>query len=336
MDVLRYLLALGVFIAHFNLLFGTDFLWPFSSSDAVGCFFGISGYLVCKTYLRHNSSSDYIARRVRRIVPLYMVVVVLSAVCLAPLSALNAADYFTDAGFWQYLAANLCFLNFLHPTLPGMFHDSVTPAVNGSLWTLKVEWLLYFSIPLFYAFVRRYRLNILRVIALLLIISFLYRVFMIDLYDKTGREIYYILSYQMFGQLVYFYPGVFYHHMEGGSQKQKKFITMLSVLWIIVAAIVPDELIMGNLRFILTPFAQVWLCLSICNLHTLNARIPRIPNYSYEIYLIHFPVFQAAAALGVSSHISPSLTFFLLLFIVLGISAVLTHILRPVTHFSPY
>lgn len=81
-----------------------------------------------------------------------MLIVVACAAGLVFASDLTPAQYFTDSGLIKYLAANLSFLNFLHPTLPGVFQgqEFVNPAVNGSLWTMKIEWALYLSVPLIY------------------------------------------------------------------------------------------------------------------------------------------------------------------------------------------
>lgn len=50
MDYMRYIMALGVVIAHYNLIMGSNFCWPVSSGTAVSLFFGLSGFLVFATY----------------------------------------------------------------------------------------------------------------------------------------------------------------------------------------------------------------------------------------------------------------------------------------------
>jgi peptidoglycan/LPS O-acetylase OafA/YrhL len=148
MGVVRYYLALSVVMAHFSTLTGVEVWWPTSSYDAVGGFFALSGFLVYGSYLRAPSLKTFIANRARRILPAYSFIILLCAFGLVGLSTLPAAEYFTSWHWWRYLLSNLTFLNFLCPDLPGVFSGNEMTAVNGSLWTLKVEWMLYLTVPL--------------------------------------------------------------------------------------------------------------------------------------------------------------------------------------------
>lgn len=111
---------------------------------AVDVFFILSGFWVTLSYLKSSSAKGYALKRIRRIFPQYVAMVVLCAVLLASFSSLELRAYFSSSGFWKYLAANLCTLNFLHPSLPGVFGDM---AVNGSLWTVKIELAFYMLLP---------------------------------------------------------------------------------------------------------------------------------------------------------------------------------------------
>ena len=106
------------------------------------------------SYIKRDSWLGFVKSRAKRIVPPYVKIVLLCAIGLSLVSTLPLTKYFTDAGLWKYLAANLAFLNFLQPTLPGVFEHNNVDAVNGSLWTLKVEWMLYLTIPVFFFLIR--------------------------------------------------------------------------------------------------------------------------------------------------------------------------------------
>lgn len=113
-------------------------------------FFSISGYLITKSWLSDPHLLRYAIKRLLRIVPGLVVVVVLCAFVLGPaVSTLHIGEYFQNTGLKYY------FLNILfHPVyaLPGVFADNPHPhAVNGSLWTLPFEFFLYAFILIFLA-----------------------------------------------------------------------------------------------------------------------------------------------------------------------------------------
>ncbi len=70
-------------------------------------------------------------------------------------SQLSAADYFS-VDWLKYVAANLLFLNFIHQDLPGLFSINNLNAVNGALWTLKIEVMFYVCVPLFVFMMRKF------------------------------------------------------------------------------------------------------------------------------------------------------------------------------------
>ena len=84
-------------------------------------FFVVSGFLVVMSYEANDSLWSYATRRARRILPAYVCVVLVSAVGLSLLSSLAMSAYFSSAGFWKYVVANLVFMNFLATDLPGVF-----------------------------------------------------------------------------------------------------------------------------------------------------------------------------------------------------------------------
>jgi peptidoglycan/LPS O-acetylase OafA/YrhL len=75
------------------------------------------------------------------------VVVLASIFVLGPVfSSLSLADYFGLPQTWTYLSTALLVVR---NELPGVFVDNPYPlAVNGSLWTLPVEFLCYLSVAL--------------------------------------------------------------------------------------------------------------------------------------------------------------------------------------------
>lgn len=150
LDCLRLILASIVVLFHVSALTNLPAFSYFgkycSPHFAVRSFFVISGLLIYRSYSRSSSGASYLEKRFRRIYPAYFITIVLSAIALCPLSLTAPAQYF-GVGFWKYLGANLVFLNFLVPTLPGVFCSNSVTAVNGALWALKIEVVFYLSVP---------------------------------------------------------------------------------------------------------------------------------------------------------------------------------------------
>lgn len=154
-DLLRLLLAASVMLVHARSLSGADdlaFLSRFlNSTYAVCAFFVISGHLIAMSYERSRSIRQFASKRARRLVPAYATVVIAAAVAGIFLTTLPAAAYLVSPAVYAYLAANLTFLNFLQPSLPGVFEGNphgVT--VNGALWSIRSELVCYICVPAVY------------------------------------------------------------------------------------------------------------------------------------------------------------------------------------------
>ena len=315
MDVVRYYLALSVVIAHFNFLTGHSIPWPTSSYSAVGGFFALSGYLIFHSYLKRPHLKTYIISRMRRILPPYFFIVILCAIGLVFTSSLSPGEYFTDGGFFKYLCANLSFLNFLHPTLPGVFDSGafIHNSVNGSLWTMKIEWILYLSIPLVYYAYRRFRWDKTKTFVGIIIVSVAYRFTFYHLYANTGNQIYLILSRQVFGQLCYFYTGVIVYFHYDTFKRLKLPILAICLALMATSGYIPYYAIT------IQPFVDALLTLWVSLIGSWGYKISRHDNVSYDMYLFHFPVIQVCILLGINN-LSPALSLSIMLAVTIILS----------------
>lgn len=320
MDVVRYLLATAVIIAHFNELTSSHIPYPISSYNAVGGFFALSGFLIYPSFVRHRRLGHYIARRARRILPPYLLCVIVAAIALVALSSLTPAAYFTSAGFLKYLAANCCFLNFLAPTLPGVFDtpEFVLPAVNGSLWTMKVEWLLYLSVPIMAWLISRLRKRWQpRVIPMVIVLSIAYHLFFEWLAESTGSEIYSILGRQFCGQMSYFYIGAWLYFSLASLRRHSTVIGIITLVLLIVDEVFAFHL--GYIKMALDPIlisvAVIWVSV----IGNWGSHLARHDNVSYDMYIFHFPIIQVGVALGIGS-INPYAAFAIIFAIIVIIS----------------
>ena len=146
---LRYLLACSIVVHHVNSLSGSQ--WPvwIDPYTVVSLFFMLSGYFGWVSWLRRPHFREFVAHRLRRLLPAYWAVVLLGAIGLVSVSSLSPGAYFTSPQWWRYVGANLALLNFLEPTLPGVFSQHLVTAVNPALWFVKLEVLFTFLLPLF-------------------------------------------------------------------------------------------------------------------------------------------------------------------------------------------
>jgi len=145
-DLLRLFAALLVFWFHALVFTGRPapllFSWVTPGPLGVYIFFLISGYLVSKSWESDPHPGRFLARRSLRIFPALVVLVVLTTLILGPaLTTLPLTEYLHGSAFHRYFA-NIVLLP--RYALPGVFeHQAVPNAVNGSLWSLPVEFTLY-------------------------------------------------------------------------------------------------------------------------------------------------------------------------------------------------
>ena len=156
-DAVRMLAASAVIYGHAHPLTATpDVLLLGNSvqSFAVKVFFIISGFLVARSWAWDPAPLRYLAKRALRIFPALLLLLAVTVVVGAWVTTLPVAAYFADPGTRLYVAYNAV----LYPaySLPGVFAGLPYPgAVNGSLWSLPAEFLLYLLFPLVHSVGRR-------------------------------------------------------------------------------------------------------------------------------------------------------------------------------------
>ena len=144
--LLRYAFALAIFCNHLCYSTGRPIFLCYGGVFVQG-FFVISGFLTMNSYVRKDDWRDFALRRMRRILPGYVTAVLLCFLVGIVFTTLPLSEFFSNIATWRYLCANLVFMNFLQPTLPGVFDDHAMQAINSSLWTMKIEVLFYLSVP---------------------------------------------------------------------------------------------------------------------------------------------------------------------------------------------
>lgn len=272
-DLLRLLFSAIVCVVHAYELSGFEQLGlvaRYLSSDlAVKAFFVVSGFLIFMSFERSSSVASYFQKRLRRIYPAYGTVVVLCATLLVLASSLGAADYFSSAQWWRYVGANLGFMNFLQPALPGVFEANRFAFVNGALWTLKIEVMFYIAVPLIVLLCRK--LPRLPVLLALYALSMLYSV----LVGRYNPE----LARQLPGQLSYFVSGAFLYYYLPFFERHVRLFLVVAVLSL-AAGVAP-----------LKPIAIATLVIFFA-LYLYLGNFGKYGDFSYGFYILHFPIIQ--------------------------------------------
>lgn len=292
-NALRFIAAAMVIYAHSYVLIGKESdLAPLLGSSiggiAVAIFFLLSGYLIAKSWNGDKNVWRYFLRRFFRIFPALLVVVLLTMLVLGPIvTSLPLDEYFTNLGTWSYALNALLIRN---DRLPGVFQENPYPnAVNGSLWTLTVEALMYIILPLVYSIgIRLNRRKLVLFLTLCLCVIAHTCFLAIDLlHITTLPTMIASMLYHCTNLGSYFFIGtVFYEwKMEKRISVQWSF---LAVLLIAVFGSVQGTFI-SLAMLILLPLAI--FPFAICDSPVLSNWFKR-DDFSYGLYIYAFPIQQ--------------------------------------------
>ena len=299
-DFVRIALAFGVMAWHTVSVVNGDAAAGRSSDIWVAVyailpmFFALSGFLVTGSALR-LPLREYILNRGFRIVPALAVDIGLSALVLGPLFTTYAlGDYFTDGRFFRYFFNIIGRIQYV---LPGVFENNpYEGVVNGSLWTVPWEIGCYVVMSLMVWFRLIRRASVAAVLAFgWLAASVVYEA----LAPGTGNAfldklLKFVLLFQGSLLIPYFLLGSVFYLVRDRIPFDGR-LMLLFIGGLTVASIVLD----GNIWWknpsfgLLTsiPCVYVVLYFGLMNL-------PKLPvfdrgDYSYGVYLYHFPILQA-------------------------------------------
>lgn len=292
-DLLRVLFASTVMVFHLGLLSQAGSLaWMrdiVSGSFGLQGFFFVSGFLVTMSYDRSRDLKSYALKRARRIAPAYLTVVLGAALLLVFMSRLDWASYFSDPGWRSYVFWNVLLANFAAPDLPGVFDDNFKQAVNGSLWTIKIEAAFYCLVPVAAYLCRR--AGFWRIMLAIFVASIAWRVGFDLLGRMTDSGFLSKLAIQIPGQLSFFAAGaIAYERTRLGLSPPR--------LWMALAAAAAYALTSDLLHDLIAPLCVgvivYWAAIAAPYL----GRGGRYGDFSYGIYLYHWPIIQVFIALG--------------------------------------
>jgi peptidoglycan/LPS O-acetylase OafA/YrhL len=157
-DALRLVAAISVIFSHsFLIAEGTqnrEWLILLTGNQSilglvgVFVFFAISGFLVTQSFEQTGNPLQFLAKRALRIFPGLFVATLVSAFLLGPLvTTLPLGAYLSRPEPYEYILGNTLLDQSVHE-LPGVsfVNNPVGLEINGSLWTLRLEFVMYLMV----------------------------------------------------------------------------------------------------------------------------------------------------------------------------------------------
>lgn len=293
-DFLRLLLATLVIITHSYPLSGlpeADLLHQLTGGQivfsyvAVRGFFVLSGFLIFKSLMASEGLGDYFWKRALRIFPGYWMVILLTVFVVGPLvTDIGTQAYFTQSSTWAYLKGSLTMQQIF--AIDHVLKDvPYTGGINGSLWTIPYEVLMYGMIaPLF--FIRRHKTIILAVVGFAFAaLTYLY-CFPVAAIDATVVPVWGFRGVYLVDLPMYFLAGTLL-----ALPGRKSWLTHWG-LFAVASGILILTGWLGGMRFVM-PFAFPFWIIAFAHMSfpvINNVRV--MGDFSYGIYLYGFLIQQ--------------------------------------------
>ena len=296
-DILRLILAVLVFFAHWNILTSQDISNQLFhlSGYAVHMFFIVSGFLIFWSFDADQNKKHFYIKRFFRIFPLYAFLIILQTLFFIGFSDGSTFEVI------KYFIANIFFLNFLAPSVGSTLSSLEVNAINGSLWTLKNEVVFYLIVPLLFMFYKKWGGYI------LLILYSLSVVYMFAV-DYLGME---KLLVQFPAQVRLFMVGILLYILFDKFNKNN--IYLLAIVSLILLIVLKDN---TYFNYILYPFCIGFMMIFLVYF-VKNIKVNF--DFSYSLYILHFPVIQLALYFEINPT-NPIISFVVLFAVILVLS----------------
>lgn len=299
-DCVRLLAALAVVYSHQVKLSDRGIVAVSNYHDlgkmGVLVFFAMSGYLVMQSWERDPNLWRFMARRLLRIWPGLICVMLLTLLALGPaLTTLPLREFFRSPQTLDFLSHIWFVVN--EQQLPGVFAGHAIERVNGPLWTIPIElgWYVVLA-ALGVAGVLRHRLA-------LLAISLACTVYVFGIYgaEKEGVDRFWEMEFGLF----FLYGACLHCYRQAWQPRPLAAALLLSGLSLLSYALGHDYLA------ILIPLPYFTVLAAQASTPVVRAA-GRWGDFSYGIYIYSFPVQQTVIwltgnALGLAEGLAVSL-----------------------------
>jgi peptidoglycan/LPS O-acetylase OafA/YrhL len=281
LDGIRGFLALSVFFHHFVITYywKTDGAWVPPPQDifqnlgkvGVAVFFMITGFLFISKIASKDNKINWLKlyqSRVFRIIPLY-----LFALSIITSIVFVNSDFQLNVTFISLLKQYLRWGMFVGGSLNDFADTRLI--IAGVDWTLKYEWLFYFSLPIVALLLKKFKKIGVMFIITGSIILFFFPISMLFFSTK------YIIYFCVGGLSSYIF-----NHFKPNSQITGKIPSTINLILILTAIFYPNTLDAFHVVIISSLFILTLLGNDLYGLFSLRASIV-LGEISYSIYLLH-------------------------------------------------
>jgi peptidoglycan/LPS O-acetylase OafA/YrhL len=302
---LRLLLAITVMISHLFILSGNPSIAYLTKSDfgidlgsiAVGGFFTISGFLLTGSILV-SRKKQFVINRIFRIFPAYFFLLFITSIAILIFSATDCYpicrnEEFRITSSLSYFYKNIFLLQF-QKNIDGLLISNPFPnVINGSLWSLAPEFFCYTT--LFFLFLTfGSRLGSLRKLMHIFIIVVVAISLVIVLSEDLRSGLTSLLgnklaeSLRMLSALSSFFLGMSLRIGKNSYRQllQKRALFLLSLLFC-CSVYTSSYFFIGSIFF-----GMLIILLGNSDSQSSLSKIGTKQDFSYGIYLYHFPIIQ--------------------------------------------
>lgn len=315
-DFLRFLAASAVIVSHNFAIFGLKEpgLYSYNTLGGIGVsiFFLMSGFLITKSWIEKPQFINFLKKRSLRIFPALFFITLFCSFVLGPLvTTLDITEYFKNGQTWSYIK-NL-FLYALQFNLPGVFQNNPIPnVVNGPLWTLPIEFLMYFSIGIigFFGLIKK------KIIVPIIIISLLIlNVWISFNSDFSNLVVFYLPLIVELKLPLFFFIGSFFYIYSKKILLDKK-IAIIALTLFIPSLITPYANFIG---YITIPYLIFFFAFKG---PFFLRNFGKYGDFSYGMYIYAWPIQQTLVYLFLDK--ISFLIFFIAVFIITIFFAVIS------------
>ena len=239
---------------------------------AVSIFFLCGGYLIAMSVEKNQTAKNYFSARIKRLFPSLIFVTVVTMLFCSFISTWKPVGYVISADTWKYLL-NAVLIR-VH-RLPGVFESHADAVVNGSLWTLPVEFACYVLCFIAYklAFLNKKRFPL----SIPLVVIGTFVAWKLGAIRPSFREI--------ISPVLLFYIGMGYWVYRESILLNVRYFVISIGAFVLLFILGQGQIAM----LFAFPYMMMylWFGLKQC-----SPKLGRLGNYSYGIYLWGFTVQQ--------------------------------------------